>query len=112
MSTDQTKRKRPPHQRRPEPEIAWHHSDRIEPGSYYAFSRSARVYRDRQFKRWVCDVQFDILDVALTNVLTQVTWYLNLGSGEKPRAGRRGGYWAAWVKVNSEQPKRTDRISS
>jgi hypothetical protein len=69
------------------------------------------VYYDRQFKRWVCAVQFDILDGSLTEVLARLTWYLNLGSGDKPRAGRRGGYWAAWVEANNGQPKREDRVS-
>ena len=97
--------------RRAEPEIAWHYCDHIGPGDYPAFSRSAKVYRDGQFQRWVCAVQFDILDASLTKTLARLTWYLNLGSGEKARAGRRAGYWAAWVKANDGQPKRTDRLS-
>ena len=97
--------------RRAEPEIAWHHCDRMEPGEYPALSRSAKVYRDGQFRRWVCATQFDILDVSLTKTLARLTWYLNLGSGEKARAGRRSSYWAAWVKANNGQPKRTDRLS-
>ena len=95
---------------RAEPEIAWHYCDRMEPGEYPAFSRSAKVYRDGQFRRWVCATQFDILDVSLTKTLARLTWYLNLGSGEKARAGRRSSYWAAWVKANNGQPKRTDRL--
>jgi hypothetical protein len=94
-----------------EPEISWRYCARIGPGEYPAYSRSATVYRDRQFKRWVCAVQFDILDGSLTRVLARLTWYLNLGSGDKPRAGRRGGYWAAWVEANNGQPKREDRVS-
>ena len=97
--------------RRAEPEIAWHYCDRMQPGEYPAFSRSAKVYRDRQFKRWICAVQFDILDTSLTKALARLTWYLNLGSGEKARAGRRGRYWSAWVEANNGQPKRTDRLS-
>lgn len=93
------------------PEIDWHYCERIEPGDYPAYSRSAKIYRDRQFKRWLCAVQFDILDDSFAKVLARLTWYLNLGQGEKPRAGRRGNYWAAWVKANGGQPKRADRLS-
>lgn len=95
-----------------EPDISWRYCARIEPGEYPAYARSARVYRDGQFKRWVCAVQFDILDASLTEVIARLTWYLNLGSGDKPRAGRRGAYWAAWVKAKGGQPKRQDRLSS
>lgn len=94
-----------------EPQISWRYCDRIEPGEYPAYARSAKTYRDRQFKRWVCAVQFDILDSSLTEVIAELTWYLNLAAGEKPRAGRRSAYWVAWVKANGAQPKRDDRLS-
>ena len=94
-----------------EPEISWNFRPRIEPGEYPAFSRSSRIYRDPQFNRWVCAVQFDVLNDSLTAVLARLTWFLNLGSREKPCAGRRGNYWAAWVKANNGPPQRKDRIS-
>lgn len=94
-----------------EPEISWRYCQRIEPGKYCAYSRSVKVYRDGQFKRWICAIQFDILDGSLTTVLARLTWYLNLGSRDEPRAGRRGAYWGAWVRANNGQPKRTDRLS-
>jgi hypothetical protein len=93
------------------PEIWWTFTARIDPGEYPAYSRSAAVYRDRQFKRWVCAVQFDVLDGSLTNVLARVTWYINLGSSDKPHAGRRGNFWSAWVRANGGPPKRNDRLS-
>ena len=93
------------------PEISWAYTPRIEPGQYPAYCRSAAVYRDGQFKRWVCAVQFDVLDGSLVNLVASLTWYLNLGSKEKPRATRRSNYWAAWVKANGGPPKRRDRIS-
>jgi hypothetical protein len=93
------------------PEISWTYQERLEPGEYPAYSRSARVYRDRQFKRWVCAVQFDLFEESLMNVMARLTWYLNLGSKETPHAGRRTNYWAAWVKANGGPPKRRDRIS-
>ena len=94
-----------------EPEIIWRHCARIEPGNYPAYSRSAKAYFDHQFKRWVCVVQFDILDDARTKLLARITWYLNLGSGERPRASRRSNYWTAWVKASGRQPKRADRLT-
>jgi hypothetical protein len=93
------------------PEISWTFTPRIDPGQYPAISRSATVYRDRQFKRWVCAVQFDILDSSLINILARLTWYINLGTGDKPHAGRRGNFWAAWVRANGGPPKRNDRLS-
>ena len=97
--------------RRAEPEISWRYCDRIEPGEYRAQSRSAKVYRDGCFRRWVCAVQFDVLDDSLIVVVARLTWYLNLGSKDKPRAGRRGEYWRAWVLANGGPPKRKDRLS-
>lgn len=96
---------------RAEPEISWVFIPRIEPGEYPAFSRLSKIYRDRQFKRWVCAVHFDVLDASLTQVIAQLIWYLNLGSGDKPRAGRRGNFWPSWVKANGGPPKRRDRLS-
>jgi hypothetical protein len=93
------------------PEITWTHAARIEPGEYHGYCRSAKVYRDRQFKRWVCAVQFDVMDDSLLNVIARLTWYLNLGSKEKPHAGRRTNYWSAWVKANGGAPRRHDRLS-
>jgi hypothetical protein len=100
-----TRRERPP------PEISWTFTARVDPGVYPAYSRSAAVYRDRQFKRWVCAVQFDVLDGSLTQVIARLTWYLNLGTREKPHAGRRGNYWSAWTMANGGPPKRNDRLS-
>lgn len=69
------------------------------------------MYWDKQFKRWVCAVQFDVLDSSLLEVIAQLTWFLNLGSREKPKANRRSNYWAAWLKANGGPPKRRDRIT-
>jgi hypothetical protein len=97
--------------RRQPPEISWTFRARIDPGEYPAYCRSATVYRDGQFKRWVCAVQFDVLDASLTRVIARLTWYINLGARDKPHAGRRGNYWSAWTKANGGQPKRNDRLS-
>jgi hypothetical protein len=61
-------------------EISWTFAARIEPGMYRASCRSAKVYYDRQFKRWVCAVQSNILDSSGAMFLAQLTWYLKLGS--------------------------------
>jgi hypothetical protein len=94
-----------------EPEIAWTHIPRIEPGPYPAFSRSAKIYRDGHFKRWVCAVQFDVLTNDLGTVLAGLTWFLNMGDGDKPYAGRRGNYRQAWALANGGPPTRKDRLS-
>jgi hypothetical protein len=98
-------------QRRGNPKVSWRYCERIEPGEYPGYSRSTKIYRDGEFKRWVCAVQFDILDESLTKIIARLTWYLNLGQGQRPHAGRRREYWAAWVKANGQQPKRQDRLS-
>jgi len=110
--TDRSKPKqRRTAQPRPEPEITWTHTPRIPPGEYPAFSRSAKVYRDGHYKRWVCAVQFDVLTHDLVEVLARLTWFLNLGSGEAPHVTRRKNYWQAWVQASGEPPKRKDRLS-
>ena len=94
-----------------EPEISWRYCARIEPGEYRARSRSATVYVDGYFHRWVCAVQFDVLNDWLIDVIARLTWYLNLGSRDRPRAGRRSDYWQAWLSANNGPPKRRDRLS-
>lgn len=89
-----------------EPEIAWHFAPRIEPGEYKAYSRSAKIYRDGKFKRWVVAVQFELEEAG-----TRLTWYLNLGQGPLPKAGRRSNCWQAWVAANGRPPTRRDRLS-
>jgi hypothetical protein len=94
-----------------QPEIGWTPADRIAPGEYPAYSRSAKVYRYPQFKRWVCAVQFDVLDETLTKRLARVTWFLSLGSRDKPHVGRMSQYWRAWITANGRPPARRDRLS-
>jgi hypothetical protein len=93
-----------------QPEIEWTPADRIAPGEYPAYSRSAKTYFDPMFRRWVCAIQFDVLDDALTNTLARVSCFLNLGAGEKPHAGRRSLYWREWVKANGGPPARGSRL--
>ena len=95
---------------RDEPEVSFTFVPRIPPGEYPAFSRSASIYWDGQFKRWVCAVQFDVMDDSLTEVIARLTWYLNLGSKDKIRVGRRRNYWHAWKQANGGPPTRPDRL--
>jgi len=95
-----------------QPDIEWKYLPRIPPGNYSAISRGASRYFDGQFKRWVCAVQFDIVsESASMEAIARLTWFLNLGSRAKPKAGRRTKYWAAWVRANGGPPKRGDRLS-
>ena len=95
-----------------EPEITFADYPRIAPGEYQAVSKRARVYFDKSFRRHVCCVWFSILNDAGTVVIAKLPWFLNLGSGPKPRAGRRSYYWQAWIKANgSHSPLRRDRLT-
>jgi hypothetical protein len=95
-----------------EPEIEWTYAPRLPPGDYPAISRGAYRYFDGQFKRWVCAVQFDVVSESVSmETVARLTWFLNLGSRAKPRAGRRTRYWAAWIRANGGPPKRGDRLS-
>ena len=96
-----------------EPELYWDFPalPHIEPGDYPAISRTSSIYRDPQFKRWVCAVQFDIMSESLMNVVCRLTWYLNLGNEDRPKIRKRGNYRQAWVQANGRQPGRGDRIS-
>jgi hypothetical protein len=94
-----------------EPEIEWRFTPRLEPGEYSAYCRSTKTYRDGQFKRWVCAVQFDVLRDDLETRLGRVTWFLNLGNRDKPQATRRSNYMSAWVLAHGGPPSRGDRMS-
>jgi hypothetical protein len=94
-----------------EPEIGWQNYDRIEPGVYPAYCRWAKHYRDPGFKRWTCLLLFDVFSDDLTRVVAHVPMWMNLGSLDKPRAGRRKRYFREWVRANGEPPARHDRLS-
>ena len=95
----------------PEPGITFTVRDRLEPGEYPAYCRSAKTIQERVFQRWKCVVQFDLRSPDLLRVIGRVTWFLNLGSRDKPHAGMRGKFWEAWIKANGGPPKRGDRLS-
>jgi hypothetical protein len=94
-----------------DPAILWGNYDRIEPGVYRAYCRCAKHYRDPGFKRWTCLLRFDVFSPDITQVPNCVPFWMSLGSGVKPRAGRRGRYFKEWVRANGEPPARQDRLS-
>ena len=96
---------------RTEPGIEWRDYDRITPGVYSAYCRWAKHYQDRGFKRWTCLLRFDVLSDDLMRVLACVPMWMNLGSRDRPHAGRRGTYFAQWVRANDGPPARQDRLS-
>lgn len=94
------------------PEVTFKTYDRIAPGTYPAYSRSGRIYLDKMYHRWQCLIHFDILDDSLITTIAQLTWFLNLGSREKPYAGLRSNYRTAWCAANGgKNPARRDRMS-
>jgi hypothetical protein len=58
-----------------EPEIAFTFVPQIAPGEYPAYCTRAKIYRDRQFRRWVFAAEFDILNDSLINTVAQLTWF-------------------------------------
>ena len=96
---------------RDEPEIEWRDYLRIQPGSYFAYCRWAKKYRDRGFRRWTCLLRFNVLSDDLLRSLGSVPCWLNLSGGEKPFAGRRSRYFAEWIRANGTAPTRGDRLS-
>jgi hypothetical protein len=93
-----------------EPEIEWRDYPRIQPGSYSAYCRFAKHYRDPGFRRWACLMRFDVFSEDRLHLLACVPCWLNLSNGEKPHAGRRSRYFAEWVRANGA-PTRGDRLS-
>jgi hypothetical protein len=92
-------------------EVQWDNYARLEPGEYSAYCRSARWYRDPQFRRWTCLLRFDLLSADMMPPLATVPFWMNGGNREKPRAGRRSRYFAEWINAFGRPPTRTDRLT-
>jgi hypothetical protein len=92
-------------------EIEWSDYPRIAPGIYLAYCVWAKWYRDPGFKRWTCLLRFDVLSNEGLTVVARVPWWLDLGNGDKPHAGRRGRYFSVWILANGAAPTRGDRLS-
>ena len=96
-----------------EPEITFRVYDRIEPGNYLAYCRSARYYQDRHYQRHVCLLLWDVIGPdGFTTIATVRCWF-RLGSlKSKPQAKRTGKYWQWWVQANGgRSPRRKDRLT-
>jgi hypothetical protein len=100
-----------PKQQTGEIDIQWSIYDRIAPGTYAAYSRSVRIYRDPGYKRWTCLIRFEVLSSDLCTVLAKVPCWLNLGPGARPRAGRRTKYFNEWMRATPMSPSRQDRLA-
>jgi hypothetical protein len=91
--------------------IEWANYPQIPPGEYSAYCTWAGKYHDPVFKRWTCLLRFDVLRDNRIDIVARVPMWLSLGSGEKPRASRRGSYLKEWVEANGGPPVRGDRLS-
>lgn len=93
-------------------QIEWADYDRVEPGEYVAYCRSASQYRDRFYKRWVSILRFDLLAANGVDVVARVPMWMSLGGGKKARAPRRGRFFKEWVRANGRPPTRGDRMTT
>lgn len=94
-----------------EPAIEWKSYPRITPGVYHAYCALAKLHFDRAIRRHVCFLRWDVLSDDLLNLIARVPLWWNLGSAEKPRAGRRSKYFTEWIRANGCPPLRNDRLS-
>ena len=71
--------------RRPEvPAIEWKEYPRIVPGEYRAFCKWGKQYRDPGFKKWLCQLKWDVFTENLVPLAVLPMFY-SLGDSEKPR---------------------------
>jgi hypothetical protein len=94
-----------------EPAVEWTEYPRIKPGDYPAYCAWAKWYWDTSYNRWTCLLKFKVFSANHMDTLATVPMWLNGGTGERPRTGRRTLYFPAWVKANGGPPARKDRLS-
>jgi hypothetical protein len=92
--------------------VEWKDYPRIPSGEYAAYCAWGRKYRDPAFRRWTFLLRFDVFRDGLIEVIARLPMWLSLGSGETPRASRRGKYLKEWVRANGGPPLRGDRLAS
>jgi hypothetical protein len=93
-------------------DIEWKAYPRIAPGEYAAYCFWAKRYRDPGLQRWTCLLRWDVLSDDLQQTIARcVPLWFPLGSGEKPKASRRGKYLPAWVTAHGGAPLPSDRLS-
>lgn len=84
--------------------------DRINPGIYSGYIKTARNYYDAQFQRYVCHLTIEILDDSMNHVATVPLWWA-LGSGNSPKVGRRSFYWKEWLRAGGN-PSSKDTLDN
>lgn len=90
--------------------------ERIAPGEYLAYCRTARLYRDPQFKRWTCLLRWEVFDESGLKVIGHIPQWISLGQPRsrdtnKAHASRRSAYWREWIRAKGTPPTRVDRLS-
>jgi hypothetical protein len=81
---------------------------RYSPGEYEVRCLEAKIYRDPRIRRWVCRLRCAlVLDPE-----REVYGFPNLGTGEKPKAGRGSKYWRYWVIANGSPPRKRQIMST
>jgi hypothetical protein len=93
-----------------EPEITHDDYPRIEPGEYRAYCRSARIYFDPGFRKWVCLLRWDVLDLEGTRTLARIAKWIYVG--RKQHCTRRSQFWREYLRANGGPPTRKDRLCS
>jgi len=78
---------------------------RLTPAEYSARCVDAKVYWEKRFRRWTCRLKYWILPEG-----PHVYGLFNLGSGDKPRAGRGSEYRRAWIEANGDAPQRPRKL--
>lgn len=85
---------------------------RILPGEYRGYCRRALFYKDRNYKRWVAFLEFDVFPKEnLFKPLCRLCLFLPAGdladkfkSPLNPRASRRSKLWALYLNANGLRP--------
>jgi hypothetical protein len=76
------------------------------PGIYEVCCFEAKIYRDPRFRSWKCRLGCHFLTEP-----DQVSGFLNMGVGEKPKAGRGSNYRRVWIMANGESPRKRQTLS-
>jgi hypothetical protein len=93
-----------------EPQITYDDYPRIEPGEYRAYCRTARIYFDPGFRKWMCLLRWDVLDPEGTRTLARIAKWLYIG--RKQHCTRRSQFWREYLRANGGPPERKDRLRS
>jgi hypothetical protein len=80
---------------------------RYAPDEYEGECVAAHTYRHPLLRAWKCHLEFRLLGDG-----AEVFAFLNLGRGEKPKAGRHSMYARAWTIANGGPPRRRQTMSA